>query len=137
MASTPSQVMIYLCASNAAELLDFYKAAFAAEELMRWVDPGPGKNQGKIGHSEIRIGSQMFYVVDGYDEMGELGFKSPAALGGSPVIVWLHVDDLAGALARALAAGAKLLKPIHSSEHSNPRCRIADPSGHIWTLAQA
>ena len=44
--------------------------------------------------------------------------------------------DLENALKRALDAGAKLLAPIETmTVDEGRRCRIADPSGYLWTLA--
>lgn len=127
---------IYLNARNAAAALDFYRRAFGAQEIMRWIDPGPGANEGKVGHSEIRIGEQILCVADAYADMEAIGLHSPDDLGGTTVHFWLYMDDVEGALQRALDAGAKLLLPLDISAASgNRRCRIADPAGHIWTLA--
>ena len=46
------------------------------------------------------------------------------------------MDDLEAALARAMKAGARLLVPIETmTVDEGRRCRIADPAGHVWTLA--
>ena len=123
---------IYLLAHDAARTLDFYVAGLGAEEVVRWIDP----ENGKIGHSEFRVGGQTLYLADGYPSMAAIGAKSPEELGGTSVVLWLHVDDLEAALARALEAGAKLLVPIETmTVEEGRRCRIADPAGHVWTLA--
>lgn len=133
--SDDSRVMLYLVAGDAAAALDFYKAAFDAEEVMRWVDPEEGPNQGKIGHAEFRVGGQTLYIADGYDVMESIGVKSPSQLGGTPLTIWLEVDDLEAALQRALDAGARLLAPIEAmTVEEGRRCRIADPVGYVWTL---
>ena len=79
MAEKRPDVSIYLLASNAAEALDFYVVALGAEEIMRWIDP----ENGKIGHSELRLGSQTLFLADEYPSMAAIGVKSPAALGGA------------------------------------------------------
>ncbi|HWA31081.1 MAG TPA: VOC family protein [Rhizomicrobium sp.] len=124
-------VSIYLIANNAAEALDFYVTALGAEEISRWVDP----ENGKIGHSEFRIGGQTLYLADGYGTMEKIGVKNPAALGGTSITIWLRVDNLEEALDRALKGGAKLLVPIETmTVDEGRRCRIADPTGYVWTL---
>src|SRR3569832_2931192 len=95
-------VSSYLIADDAARALDFYVAGLGAEEIMRWVDP----ENGKIGHAEFRIGSLTLFIADGYASMESLGVKSPGALGGTSLSLWIRVDDLEEALQRALAAGA-------------------------------
>ena len=132
MSETRPDASIYLLAHNAATVLDFYVAGLGAVEIMRWVDP----ENGKIGHSEFRIGTQHLFLADAYPSMDALGVKSPAALGGTSVNIWIRVDDVEAAQARAVAAGAELLVPVETmSVDEGRRCRIADPAGHVWTLA--
>lgn len=125
-------VSINLIASDAAKVLDFYVAGLGAVEITRWIDPG----NGKIGHSEFRIGSQRLFLADEYPSMDALGVKSPAALGGTSLNLWIEVADVPQAQERAVKAGAKLLVPVETmTVDEGRRCRIADPAGHVWTLA--
>jgi PhnB protein len=125
-------VSIYLIARDAAKALDFYVAGLGAKEIVRWIDP----ENGKIGHSEFRIGSQHLFLADGYASMEALGVKSPSVLGGTSVNLWIEVADVPAAQARAVKAGAKLLVSVETmSVAEGRRCRIEDPAGHVWTLA--
>jgi PhnB protein len=124
-------VMIYLVASDAAAALDFYARAFDAEEVTRWVDP----ESGKVGHAEFRLQDQSFFIADNYAAMERIGVRSPDQLGGTPLTIWLRVDDLEATRDRALEAGATLLVPIETMrDEQGRRCRIQDPAGHVWTL---
>lgn len=123
---------IHLIARDAAKALDFYVTGLGAEELARWIDP----DNGRIGHSEFKLGGQHLFLADEYDSMAAIGVKSPAALGGTSLNLWLEVANLEAARDRALAAGATLLVPIETmSVAEGRRCRIADPAGHVWTLS--
>ncbi len=125
-------VSINLIADDAAKTLDFYVAGLGAEVVERWVDP----ENGKIGHAEFRIGSQTLFIADDYASMESFGVKSPGALGGTSLSLWVRVGDLEKSLKRALDAGAKLLSPIETmTVDEGRRCRIADPSGYLWTLS--
>lgn len=125
-------VSIYLIAHDAAKTLDFYVAGLGAVEIMRWIDP----ENGKIGHSEFRIGSQRLFLADGYASMAALGVKSPSEMGGTSLNLWIEVEDVPAAQERAVKAGAKLLVPVETmTVDTGRRCRIADPAGHVWTLA--
>ena len=125
-------VSIYLVARDAATALDFYVAGLGAVEIMRWIDP----ENGKIGHSEFRIGSQHLFLADEYHSMGALGVKSPSALGGTSLNLWVDVSDVAAAQERAVNAGAILLVAVETMNVADGRrCRIRDPAGHVWTLA--
>jgi len=132
MTDTRPDVSINLIARDAAKALDFYVAGLGAVEVTRWIDP----DNGKIGHAEFRIGAQRLFLADEYPAMDALGVKSPAALGGTSLNLWIEVGDVEAAQARAVAAGAKLLVAVETMiVDEGRRCRIADPAGHVWTLA--
>jgi PhnB protein len=117
----------YLIVKGAASAIDFYKQAFGATELMRF--PGPG---GSIGHAEIRIGDSPIMLAD---EMPQMGYRSPTALGGSPVSVMLYVPDVDKVVDRAVKAGAKLEKPVADQFYGDRNGTIHDPFGHVWTVS--
>ena len=132
MSEKQPDVSIYLIARNAARALDFYVAGLGAVEVTRWVDP----ENGKIGHAEFRIGAQHLFLADEYPSMDALGVKSPDALGGTSLNLWIRVANVWEAQERAVKAGARLLVPVETmTVAKGRRCRIADPVGHVWTLA--
>jgi len=126
-------VVIYLIARDAAKAMDFYVKGLGAEEISRWVDPA----NGKIGHSEFRIGRQSLFLADEYPTMEAIGVKSPTALGGTSVGFWIDVPDLEQAIGRAVEAGGRVVEGIQPATEGGRRCRIVDPAGHVWTLAGA
>src|SRR5262249_35648304 len=94
----------YLFIRGAAEAIDFYKKAFNATEIMRM--PGPG---GRIGHAEIKVGDSVIMLAD---ENLEMNARSPKTVGGSPMLLHLYVPDVDAMFAQAVAAGAKVTRPI-------------------------
>ena len=94
----------YLCIKGAATAIEFYKKAFGAKELLRM--PAPGD---RIGHAEIQIGDSHVMLAD---EFPEMGFLSPLTVGGSPVMMHLYVEDVDATANKAVAAGAKVTKPV-------------------------
>jgi PhnB protein len=117
----------YLIVHDAARALDFYQRAFGAKELMRFAAP-----DGKIGHAEIRIGDSVIMLADEYPDMG---YRSPRALGGSPVSVMLYIEDVDARFARALAAGAIQTRALENQFYGDRTGTLTDPFGHVWTLA--
>ncbi len=117
----------YLIVKGAARAIDFYKQAFGATELMRFAGPG-----GSIGHAEIRIGDSPIMLAD---EMPQMGYRSPAALGGSPVSVMLYVPDVDKVVERAVKAGAKVERPVADQFYGDRSGTIHDPFGHVWTVS--
>ena len=119
----------HLIMNDAAGAIEWYKKALGAEEVMRSAGP-----DGKIMHAELRIGNSLIMLND---EMG--GGKSPKALGGSPMSLWIYVDDCDTLYRRAVAAGAKI-PPGPMGELADQfwgdRCGgIIDPEGYVWTIA--
>ena len=117
----------YLVVQNAASALEFYKKAFGAEELLRLASP-----DGKIGHAEIKIGDSPIMLAD---EFPEMGYRGPQALGGSPVSIMLYVEDVDARFNQAIAAGAKVRRPVKDEFYGDRAGNLEDPFGHVWTIA--
>jgi PhnB protein len=115
----------YLVVGNAARAIDFYKRAFGAKELVRMDAPG-----GKIGHAELKIGDSMIMISD---EM--MGNRSPEKLGGSPVSIFLYVEDVDSVFNQAVQAGAKSDAPPADMFWGDRFGKLTDPFGHSWALA--
>jgi len=117
----------YLILSGASDAIAFYKKALGAEEVMRMADPG-----GKIHHAEIEIGDSRIMLADEHPEIQAL---SPKTVGGSPVSIHLYVADVDGAVERAVAAGAKLIRPVADQFYGDRVGGIEDPFGYRWFIA--
>jgi uncharacterized glyoxalase superfamily protein PhnB len=119
----------HLILDDAARAIDWYKKALGAVEVSR--SPGP---DGKIMHAQLRIGDSAIYLND---EMG--GGKSAKARGGSPISMWLYVDDCDALFNRAVAAGATVpdgpMGQIADQFWGDRAGSIVDPHGYHWTIA--
>lgn len=116
-----------LCARGAADAIEFYKTAFDAEELMRIPSP-----YGTIGHAEIQIGDSKIMISD---ESPDMDYRSPASIGGTPVHIYLYVDDVDRIFAQALAAGAKELMALEDQFWGDRTGSLVDPFGHRWHVS--
>jgi PhnB protein len=117
----------YLIIKDAADAIEFYKRAFGAIELFRF--PAP---EGKIGHAEIKIGDSPIMLADEYPDMG---YKSPKALGGSPVSLMIYVEDVDTVFNQALAAGALVKEALSDKFYGDRTGTLVDPFGHIWHVS--
>jgi PhnB protein len=117
----------YLIVTGAASAIEFYKHAFGAKELMRIPHP-----DGRVGHAELQIGDSRVMLAD---EFPEMGVRSPMTLGGTPVGIQLYVDDVDAVTTRALAAGAKTLRPVKDQFYGDRSGTLSDPFGHQWTIS--
>jgi PhnB protein len=122
-----TQATPYLCVKGAASAIEFYQKAFGAEEVMRLAEP-----DGRIGHAEIRIGDARIMLADEYPEQGIL---SPLSLGGAGVSISLEVENVDALTAQAVAAGAKLTRPVSDEFYGDRAGKLEDPFGHVWHVS--
>ncbi|MGE0601658.1 MAG: VOC family protein [Dehalococcoidia bacterium] len=120
-----NNVTAYLCCDGAAKAIDFYSAAFGAEEVSRWPEP-----DGRLGHAEMRIGETTLYLSDEFPQYGAI---APKSLGGTTVAFVLSVDDVDGMWTRAVAAGATIDRPLADSPVGRGGW-LRDPFGHRWNV---
>lgn len=117
----------YLIVKDAAAALAFYARAFGATEDFRLTEPS-----GKVGHAEIRIAGALVMLADEYPDFGAL---APPSVGGCPVKLHLYVPDVDAAVARAVAAGATVLRAVKLEFFGDRTGTLADPFGYSWQLA--
>lgn len=94
----------FLSIKGTAKAIASYKKAFAAKEIMRLPARGDG-----IGHAEIEIGDSRIMLADEYPD---LNFHGPKTFGGTSVHIHLYVLDVDKVVKKAVAAGAKVLRPV-------------------------
>ena len=118
-----------LILDNATQAIDWYKKALGAEEVARATGP-----DGQILHAELRIGNSRIMLNDA---MG--GGKGPKSYGGSPMSLWIYVDDCDALFNRAVAAGGQVAGgPMGrmADQFWGDRCgTFTDPQGYRWTIA--
>lgn len=106
----------YLLVRDARAVLDFCQTAFDAEPLR--IVP---RDDGGIMHAECRIGDTVLM-------MGEAE--------GPPAMLHLYLPDPDTALARALAAGGRLLQPMTEKGDGDRRGGVQSPDGTQWYLSR-
>ena len=91
-----------------------------------------GPDGKSIVHADLQIGDSRLLLVDEFPEMNARG---PLTIGGSPVSIHMFVEDVDAAFERALAAGAEVRMPLADQFWGDRYGVLADPFGHIWSLA--
>jgi PhnB protein len=110
---------------NGAQALEFYKAAFGAEELFKI------ENGGSVV-ATLSVNGAEFWVAD---ESPEHFNFSPETLGGGTVRMVLVVSDPDAAFDRAVKEGAKVVVPM-KNDYGWRLGRVADPYGHHWEIGR-
>ena len=118
----------YLTVRDGAQVIEFYKRAFGAKEIMRM--PGPdGKS---IMHAEVQIGDSIVMLSA---EQPGMGCRAPSSVGGPTSYLYIYVPDVDAAFKQAVGAGAKVLMPLADMFWGDRYGQVEDPSGHRWGLA--
>ena len=116
----------YLAIDGAAAAIEYYKAAFGAEEVLR-MPMGD-----RIAHAEVKMGDSYVMLADEFPDMGHLG---PKSRGGTTVGLMIYVPDVDAVFARAVAAGGTVSRPVENQFYGDRTGTLTDPFGHQWTIA--
>jgi uncharacterized glyoxalase superfamily protein PhnB len=117
----------YLTLIGADAAIEFYAEAFGAVVvggLFRDAD-------GRVGHAELDIDGAGFYLADAYPEWGNI---APDPTAGHSVGLHLDVADTDATVARAVAAGATVVRPAEDQAYGARSATVLDPFGHRWSL---
>jgi len=92
-----------------------------------------GEN-GTIAHAELSLGGGMIMLGSSKDDEHGRGFKSPDELGGvETCALYIVVPDADAAYARAVAAGAVVIRPLQDMPYGSREFAVKDPEGHSWS----
>ena len=116
----------YLIVRGGEAAIEYYQRAFGAVELFRIGGPG------MVGHAEMKIGNAIFMLADEFPDAGAL---SPETIGGSPVSLYIYVEDVDSFTEKAVAEGLEVLKPVTDQFYGDRSGAFKDPFGHIWGFA--
>ena len=117
----------YLTLIGADAAIEFYAEAFGAVVVggvFRDTD-------GRVGHAELDIDGTGFYLADAYPEYGNI---APDPVAGHSVSLHLEVADADATMARAVAAGGTVVRPVEDQAYGARSGLLLDPFGHRWAL---
>jgi uncharacterized glyoxalase superfamily protein PhnB len=112
-------VIPYLVVDNAAQVIDFIKQTFGADEICRMMHP-----DGTIGHTELRI-RDCIVMLGGASEMWK----------AMPTMLYLYVENVDDVYRRAVAAGGKTMKEPADQFYGDRTAAVIDMSGNQWWIA--
>jgi uncharacterized glyoxalase superfamily protein PhnB len=107
----------FLLVEGAAELMEFMKQAFAAQEIMRM------EGDGRLKHGEVQIGDSKIMMADAED------------MPSMPGMVYLYVEDVDSVYDRALQAGATSMQEPTDQFYGDRSAGARDKFGNQWWIA--
>ncbi|WP_039827157.1 VOC family protein [Nocardia testacea] len=106
----------WVVTDDTGAFLDYVAQVFDGVELGR-----VPTEDGKIGHGEIRIGDTVVLAFDRHDDWPVL-----------PSLLRVFVPDADAAIAKATAAGGRIVTPLANDAFGQRGGRVVDPFGNIW-----
>ena len=117
-----------LIVKDGLKAIEYYKKVFGAIDKGTMMMP----DNKSVAHAELLIGDSKIMLSDEFPEMKSL---SPTTIGGSPVSLYLYVEDVDKTFNLAVAEGGKSLFPVQDRFYGDRHGSIQDPFGHIWSIA--
>lgn len=108
----------FINVKGAAQLLDFTREAFGAEEIAR-----VESEDGSIGHAETRIGDSVVMMFDSKPEWP-----------WTPSFLRLYVGDCDAVYEQALNAGGTSVTRPTDMPWGDRVARVRDPSDNLWWI---
>ncbi|MHB2018434.1 MAG: VOC family protein [Candidatus Xenobia bacterium] len=121
-------VSIHLTVPDIDEAMRLYAQAFGFKPKFKL--PGPG---GRTMHGEMVYNGCTIMLGP---EAVQRGMKSPLSLGGSPVNMFVYVDNVDALCEQAKAAGVNVMLAPNDQFFGCRTCVLRDPAGHQWMFAQ-
>ena len=119
-----------LVVDGGVKALEFYTEVFDAKERIRF--PGPGDT---IAHAELDIGDSVVMVEDASPFLRTQA-PPPGGVDGSPISLFIYVEDADDVIERAVNLGATLKRPPEQQFYGDRVYECVDPEGHRWKFAQ-
>ena len=85
---------------------------------------------GGVQHAEMRLGNGEIHL--GQPERP----SSPKSYGGTPVLLYVYVEDVDEHCAWSRTAGAEIVDEPAYQAYGERRYQCRDPEGHSWYFAQ-
>ena len=127
MTETGPAIVPCLSYRDAPAAIAWLKEAFGFTENM--IVPGP---DGTIAHAQLAFGSGLIMV--GSEKDDELAMRIPCDLGGITQSIYIVVDDADAHYARAVEAGAEIVRELQDTDYGSRDYSARDPEGHLWNF---
>jgi uncharacterized glyoxalase superfamily protein PhnB len=121
----PQSVYPTLRYRDARAAIDWLERAFGAER--KEVHDGP---DGTVGHAELRLGDDLIMLGTAVED-SDYGRIAPPPGHAS---LYVAVEDADAHHARAVAAGADVVRPLEDTDYGSRDYAARDPEGNLWSF---
>ncbi|MDF1544196.1 MAG: VOC family protein [bacterium] len=117
----------YLVVKDLASATKFYDEAFGLKTRLMMPD-----EKGNPMHAELAHKDGV--IMMGQEDEAQ-GGKSPSSLGGSPVSLYLYVEDVDAVFNKAKEKGAEVIMEPKEQFWGDKLCSVKCPEGYHWNFA--
>lgn len=117
----------YLIVKDPAAAIAFYEKAFGFTTRFKHTSP-----DGKIQHAEVAHNTGVLMLGP---ENCEHQCKAPSTLSGSPVSLYVYVENVDAVTENAKNAGGNVTEAPKEQFWGDRTSCVTDPEGHSWCLA--
>ena len=129
MPESRSTVMPALHYRNAPGAIDWLCQVFGFERHALYANP-----DGTVAHAELTLNGGMIMLGSAKEDEHAQRFRSPDELNGVETRgVYIVVADADQVHARAVAAGATIVRPLQNTDYGSREFAVKDPEGHSWS----
>ena len=129
MPESRSTVMPALRYRNAPGAIDWLCQVFGFERHALYANP-----DGTVAHAELTLNGGMIMLGSAKEDEHAQRYRSPDDLNGVETRgVYIVVADADQVHARAVAAGATILRPLQNTDYGSREFAVKDPEGHSWS----
>lgn len=127
---TKSTVMPALRYRNAPAAIDWFCNVFGFTRHAVHEMP-----DGSIGHAELALNGGMIMLGSARNDEFGRRFKLPDEVDGFETgSAYIVVPDADAVHARAVAAGAIIVRPLQDTPYGSREFAVRDPEGHSWSV---
>jgi uncharacterized glyoxalase superfamily protein PhnB len=114
---------------NAPGAIDWLCQVFGFERHAVYANP-----DGTVAHAELTLNGGMIMLGSAKEDEHAQRYRSPDDLNGVETRgVYIVVADADQVHARAVAAGATILRPLQNTDYGSREFAVKDPEGHSWS----
>jgi PhnB protein len=115
----------YLVVRDVEKAMDFYERAFGLQKGMAYGEPDGTPFYGEVLHEDM-------IIMVGLPQAG----KSHPGKRSTAMTLYCYTGDADTMAARAVAAGAEIIREPEDQFWGHRTCLLADPDGHAWMWAE-
>ena len=127
MTETGPSIVPCLSYRDAPAAIEWLKKAFGFSE--NFIVPGPDDT---IAHAQLAFDGGMVMVGSIRDDA--LQMRTPCDLGGVTQSIYIVVEDADAHYARAVEAGAEIVRELEDTPYGSRDYSARDPEGHLWNF---